>query len=88
MISNEAVIQQLEKHLISAKNAMNEQQIREALVAIRALCDVVLDLPTATPKVQPKHVPQMLGIEQPQSNLYTARMQQDDGANGESIFDF
>ena len=88
MISYEAVIQQLEKQLASVKNATNEQQMREALTAIRALCDVVLDLPIETSNVQSKHLPQMLATEQKPSNLYSAKIQHDDGANGDSIFDF
>jgi len=88
MISYEAVMQQLEKQLASANNATNEQQIREALTAIRALCDVVLDLPTNNATIQPKHVPQMLVTEHKPSTLNTAKIQHDDGANGDSIFDF
>ncbi|MEK5330082.1 YwdI family protein [Lysinibacillus sp. FSL W8-0992] len=88
MISYEAVIQQLEKQLASAKNTTNDQQIREALTAIRALCDVVLDLPTDSAQIQPKHLPQMLSTEQMPSTLNTAKIKHDDGANGDSIFDF
>jgi len=88
MISYEAVIQQVEKQLASAKNANNEQQIREALTAIRALCDVVLDLPTATSHVQVNHLPQMLSTEQMPSTINTTKIQHNDGANGDSIFDF
>ncbi|MFJ7668555.1 YwdI family protein [Lysinibacillus sp. NPDC097195] len=91
MISYEAVIQQVEKQLAGAKNANNEQQIREALTAIRALCDVVLDLPTATSNgnVQVKqHLPQMLSTEQMPSTINSSKIQHNDGANGDSIFDF
>lgn len=88
MISYEAVMQQLEKQLASANNATNEQQIREALTAIRALCDVVLDLPTNNTNMQLKHLPQMLVTEQKPSTLNATKIQHDDGANGDSIFDF
>ncbi|HBT71050.1 MAG TPA: uracil-DNA glycosylase [Lysinibacillus sp.] len=88
MIPYQAVIQQLEKQLSGAKNAGNDQQIREALTAIRALCDVVLDSPNDTPAITtPKHIPQMLVSESKQATLYTSKIEED-GANGDSIFDF
>ncbi len=88
MIPYQAVIQQLEKQLSSVKNAGDEQQIREALTAIRALCDVVLDSPDGISKAQSKHLPQMLASEPKQASLYTAKMEEEDGANGDSIFEF
>ncbi|MBD8519441.1 YwdI family protein [Lysinibacillus sp. FSL R7-0073] len=89
MIPYQAVIQQLEKQLSGAKNAGNDQQIREALSAIRALCDVVLDSPSNTPSITPpsKHLPQMLVSEMKPSSLSTSKIEED-GANGDSIFDF
>ncbi|EFI69083.1 YwdI family protein [Lysinibacillus capsici] len=88
MISYQAVIQQLEKQLSNAKNAGNDQRIRETLTAIRALCDVVLDSSSDAPSITPhKHVPQMLVSESKPSTLYTAKIEED-GANGDSIFDF
>ncbi|MFP3813909.1 DUF5327 family protein [Bacillus sp. SIMBA_005] len=48
----------------------------------------MLDLPIETSNVQSKHIPQMLATEQKPSNLYSAKIQHDDGANGDSIFDF
>jgi len=87
MIPYQAVIQQLEKQLSGVKNAGNEQQIREALTAIRALCDVVLDSPDEISKAQSKHIPQMLVSEPKPTSLYTAKIEED-GANGDSIFDF
>ena len=43
MISSEQILIQIEKQVHKAKIETNEQSTREALVAIRALCDVVLD---------------------------------------------
>ncbi|MEK5230631.1 YwdI family protein [Lysinibacillus sp. FSL K6-0232] len=88
MIPYQAVIQQLEKQLSGAKNAGNDQQIREALIAIRALCDVVLESPNHTASITPsKPLPQMLVSETKPSSLYTSKIEEDD-ANGDSIFDF
>ncbi|QDQ01214.1 uracil-DNA glycosylase [Lysinibacillus fusiformis] len=88
MISYQAVLLQLEKQLADARNTTNEQQIRERLTAIRALCDVVLDFTVEVPKAQPKHLPQLLATETTPTSLYTAKIEEDDGANGDSIFDF
>ncbi|GLC87988.1 YwdI family protein [Lysinibacillus piscis] len=85
MISYQAIMQQLEKQLVSVKHTSNEQQIREAFIAIRALCDVVLD---GQGETQPKsqHIPQMLVSEPVTFN--TVKVTEEDGANGDSIFDF
>ncbi|MFJ7736140.1 YwdI family protein [Lysinibacillus sp. NPDC097287] len=88
MISYQAVLQQLEKQLDEAKKAPSEQQIRESLTAVRALCDVVLAQPTKGSKTQPKHIPQMLTQSPTQQMVYTAKLDEEDGANGDSLFDF
>lgn len=88
MISYQAVLQQLEKQLDEAKKASSEQQIRESLTAVRALCEVVLAQPTEGLKTQPKHSPQMLTQGPTQQMVYTAKIDEEDGANGDSLFDF
>ena len=88
MISYQTVLQQLEKQLNEAKNATGEQQIRESLTAVRALCDVVLAQSAEVSKTLPKHIPQMLTQGPTQQMLYTAKMDEEDGANGDSLFDF
>lgn len=88
MISYQAVLQQLEKQLDEAKKASSEQQIRESLTAVRALCDVVLAQPAEGAKPQPKHIPQMLTQSPTQQMVYTAKIDEEDGANGDSLFDF
>lgn len=86
MIPYQAVIQQLEKQLSGAKNAGNDQQIREALTAIRALCDVVLDSSSNTPSITTpsKHLPQMLVSEMKPSSLSTSKIEED-GADRKSV---
>lgn len=81
MISYQTILQQLEKQLEEAKNATNEQQIRESLTAVRALCDVVLAKSAEAVKKQSTPMPT-------QQVVYTAKMDEEDGANGESLFDF
>ena len=54
MISYEAIIAQIELAVQQAKHAQSEQQMREQLTAVQALCEVVpvsythLTLPTIT----------------------------------------
>ena len=84
MISYQAVLQQLEKQLDEAKKAANEQQMRESLTAVRALCEVVLARPVEGSQTQHKHMPQM----PTQQMLNTKKMEEEDGANGDSLFDF
>ena len=84
MISYQAVLQQLEKQLDEAKKATDEQQMRESLTAVRALCDVVLARPAEGSQTQHKHIPQM---PTPQI-INTVKMEEEDGANGDSLFDF
>ena len=42
MISYEAIIAQIEQAVQQAKHAQSEQQMREQLTAVKALCEVVL----------------------------------------------
>lgn len=88
MISYQAVLQQLEKQLDEAKKASSEQQIRESLTAVRALCEVVLAQPAEGVKPQSKHIPQMLTQSPTQQMVYAAKIDEEDGANGDSLFDF
>ncbi|MEG0439092.1 YwdI family protein [Solibacillus cecembensis] len=92
MISYETIVQQIEKHAIQAKQTRDEQQIREQLSAIRALCNVVLDegKPVAKPSVAAPHVHNIqttsMMISQP---LVTSSQKlEEEDANGESLFDF
>ncbi|MEO4054008.1 YwdI family protein [Solibacillus sp. CAU 1738] len=81
MISYEVLLSQIEKHVMSAKSAANDQIMREQLTAVRALCDVVLNSE------------QHLGTSKPvYSNVQQLQVQQaplqENDANGDSIFDF
>lgn len=92
MISYETIVKQIEKHAIQVKQTRDEQQIREQLSAIRALCEVVLDdgQPVAKPSVAAATVHNIqqssMMISQP---LVTASQKlEEEDANGESFFDF
>lgn len=92
MISYEAIIAQIEQAVQQAKHAQSEQQMREQLTAVKALCEVVLGQ-------QASHITSKL-VQQRQEvqpvTMQTSVMQQanaspklqEPDANGDSIFDF
>ena len=84
MIRNEQIISVIEKHLGQAKAAKTNGEMREQLVTIKALCDVLL-MSEEEPSNKPLHYAQT-----PQSHTVspTSKLNEDDGANGDSIFDF
>ena len=88
MISYQTILQHLEKQVEEAKNASTEQQIRESLTAVRALCDVVLSKAGEVVKEQPTPMSKVITPIPTQQPVYTAKMDEEDGANGESLFDF
>lgn len=82
MISYEAIIQQIEKHVIQAKQGSSEAILREQLTAIQALCEVALQ--TTDKKVD---VPSVQSIAVTTAVPSATRLEEQD-ANGESLFDF
>ena len=93
MISYEAIIAQIEQAVQQAKHAQSEQQMREQLTAVKALCEVVLgqQAPYITNKlVQQRQEVQPISVQQApvmqQANA-ASKLQEPD-ANGDSIFDF
>ncbi|MGE7917321.1 YwdI family protein [Viridibacillus sp. NPDC093762] len=99
MISHELIVTEIDKHLLQAKHAQNEQEIREALSAVRALCDVVLAKSSETIarplEMQNSQVVQAQNIQSSQQMMQTQipaaittnKLHEED-ANGDSIFDF
>lgn len=87
MISYQAILVEIEKYIQQAKIASTEQQMREALVVTKALCDVVLsvnkqDIKKSIPQNDaPMHTGQLQLVE-------SSQRLEEDGANGASIFDF
>ena len=87
MISYEAIIAQIEQALQQAKGAQSEQQMREQLTAVKALCEVVLGHQatyTTEQFVQQKQPVQSFSVQQANAS---SKLQELD-ANGDSIFDF
>ncbi len=85
MIRNEQIISVIEKHLVQAKAATTNGEMREQLVAIKALCDVLL-MNEAEPSTH-KQVQHAQAIQN-QAVSSSSKLHEDDGANGDSIFDF
>lgn len=86
MISYAQVFKEMEIRLQVARKTSNEQEMREALAAIRSLCEVILG---EEGEKGAQVVPKML--ETPPVHSLTsleAKPIQEDGANGESLFDF
>lgn len=88
MIPYETLLNEIEKHLTMAKQQNNGQQLREQLVAIRALCDVGLstgqnDKPVTIPKT-----PEKIDEKPIIYKNVTSTPMKEEGANGSSIFDF
>lgn len=90
MITYESIVKQIEKLTTEAAHAATEQQAREKLAAIRALCDVVLDEKISSPK--PVSINSMsTTISSPvytQPVAIPAQKLEEDDANGDSLFDF
>ena len=90
MITYESIVKQIEKLTTEAAHASTEQQAREKLAAIRALCDVVLDEKISSPK--PASINSMsTTISSPvytQPVAIPAQKLEEDDANGDSLFDF
>ncbi|WP_144512065.1 YwdI family protein [Bacillus sp. FJAT-22090] len=81
MISSEQILTQIDKQLQQAKMAGNDQSKREALAAIRALCDVILD------SAAPSQTPIVKELSTPVLSTQPIALKEND-ANGESLFDF
>ena len=82
MIPMERVVAEMERQLLTAKTAGDEQSIREALSAIRSLCEVALSSENSS-----NPVPLKLNVQQSPSVIRHEKLQEED-ANGDSIFDF
>lgn len=90
MISKETLLQEITRQ-VAAAQAGNTQATREALTAIRSLCDVALRSEqvasqSVTQPLQP--VQQAVPVMQQVSALSATKRLEEDGANGDSIFDF
>ncbi len=95
MISYQTLLNEIEQLVSNAKNVNDEQQLREQLSAIRALCNVALT--NGSSNQSPKRQPATTNLSNQSissqsminntSSLNGSMLQEND-ANGDSIFDF
>lgn len=75
----------MQQEILMAKSEGNEQKIRERLMAIRTLCDLVLEeSPAKASVIEKKVIPAVLPTN---TVVNTAKLEEED-ANGDSLFDF
>jgi len=91
------ILDKMQQELQHAKNEGSEQKVRERLMAIRTLCDLVLDeFPAEAKRVEVipvQQTQQVMQQMQPIQPVQTTTIQQttkleEDDANGDSLFDF
>jgi len=86
LISFDQILNELERQLKIARNTSDERKTREALSAIRSLCEVALgDSAGAEKKIYPK----MLATSEVRSiSSIEGKPLVEEDANGGSLFDF
>lgn len=91
MISVDTILNEIEKHTRIAKGANDNQLIREHIVAIRALCDVLLAEQNSNKTVTFQKNEELGNVQSIQmkntASLPSNKLKEED-ANGESLFDF
>jgi hypothetical protein len=87
VISYDRIISEMERQLSVAKRANDERAMREALSAIRSLCEVALGGNSV--RQEEKIIPQMLKAPDVQSiSSLEGKPLVEEDANGGSLFDF
>ncbi|MCM3705453.1 MULTISPECIES: YwdI family protein [Cytobacillus] len=89
-ISVQKLLGKMEKELLEAKSSSSDARIRERVQAIKSLCELVLDESDAGnvgAVSSISHTYNAPPAAQP-ANLQPKKMQMDDEANGDSLFDF
>ncbi|MGD6816474.1 YwdI family protein [Metabacillus sp. 84] len=99
-ISIHQLLNKMEAEVQAAKAAGSSQSIREKLLVVKSLCDVVLDEEPAQAPVKPKtsnadsiseyELHKMMGLSKPSApkTIHSGERLEDEGANGSSLFDF
>lgn len=96
-ITHQSILRKIEQELAKAKQAEKSQNIREHIHSMKALCELLLEegkqgevsaqsLPPQ-PQRQVNVMPQQ-SLTQSSLSLKEERLETDDGANGDSLFDF
>ncbi|OZI12168.1 hypothetical protein CEW92_07930 [Bacillaceae bacterium SAS-127] len=89
-ISHQSVLNKIETEVRQAKHAEKSDEIKRHVHTIKALCDLVLESAEGQGKVSSvrgEHVFPSPTLSQP-SISQEEKLETEDGANGDSIFDF
>ncbi len=78
------ILTKMQTELDQAKQTNNEEKIKEHLLVIRTLSDLVVEEGSRVESPKPATTP---FIQQPVSTTQSTKLKEDDG-NGDSIFDF
>ena len=90
-ISVQKLLTKMEDELRLAKNASTDPNLREKIYSIKILCELILDEKSAAvtpPAPQPVVAPQPVFQPAPASINQPKKLEMDDEANGDSLFDF
>ncbi|MCP3739839.1 YwdI family protein [Rossellomorea sp. BNER] len=95
-ISHQSIIRKIEQELMSAKTEVQSDKMKEHIYSIKALCEVLLEsesthLSTSAPSGNVQQQPSYIPPSQPAQPIRIQeekKLKTDDGANGDSIFDF
>jgi hypothetical protein len=93
-ISVEKLLMKIEEELKLAKNNTRQENLREKVYSIKILCELILDdkqvqqesKPTPLPTFQP--VASQPSFAQPVSLNQPKKLEMENEANGDSLFDF
>lgn len=86
MITTSQILLQIEKHIHAAKAASSNQAIRDEFVAMKTLCEAYLS--TEHVQLETKNVVPTTTKPLTTVNQLNVTKIEEDGANGDSIFDF
>ncbi|MBY0123400.1 YwdI family protein [Bacillus sp. S/N-304-OC-R1] len=90
-ISVQQLLGKIEKELNEARNSSTTARLRERVQAMKSLCELILDEPADEKEVSSSistYIAPALQPVQPASIGQPKRMEIDESANGESLFDF
>ena len=93
-ISVEKLLMKIEEELKLAKNSTRQENLREKVYSIKILCELILDdkqvqqEPKTTPLAAFQPVIAQPTFQQPVSLNQPKKLEMEDEANGDSLFDF
>ena len=93
-ISVEKLLRKIEEELTLAKNTTKQENLREKVYSIKILCELILDEKQRQPEAPLKPVPSYQPVtvqpsfQQPVTLNQPKKLEMEDEANGDSLFDF